>query len=490
METPTHARFPPSPFADKLYTNYCPSTEEVHAIQTYLVEPRRAAAALDTEIAAAQAILDALKARRSHVGHCIDAHEALVAAVRQVPPEILQTIFVACLPERPRVDPASAPLVFTRVCRYWREVARGTPELWSNVEIPRVDALPSALRERFEGAVASWLDCNRTRPVSISFSGAGDSAAKGGAHPNPAFCVQQLHKTAPRLRNLEITGNDVLAEAAFDLAPAQVPLLESFVARTSPSAQNLHLRDLPILSHPNLNRVWLEAAVNPRHLALPWAHLQELSLTCTHDWRSALCLTQNDVVEILSQCPKLVRCLLAITAPADSLLVNQDQPAIHLPLLEELVMPVHKPVQVEDIQLVSLVKMLDAPALRRLCFARKGDETAKEFVHPAPEAAKTLCVAPRELGAETLVDLVKALPRVTALRLVRSPIPMFEELDDGFLAALPMLCPKLESLDCEDGTSVFSEGALCRFVQASSHLRSLNRVRLDMSLQDMDVLMA
>ncbi|EPQ56701.1 hypothetical protein GLOTRDRAFT_138359 [Gloeophyllum trabeum ATCC 11539] len=54
-----------------------------------------------------------------------------------LPSETLSEIFVHCLPEDLEIaNVREAPLVLTRVCRYWREVALATPFLWSGLGIP------------------------------------------------------------------------------------------------------------------------------------------------------------------------------------------------------------------------------------------------------------------------------------------------------------------------------------------------------------------
>lgn len=56
--------------------------------------------------------------------------------------EILSKIFLHCLPAddcgvaSSKVDPREVPLLFTTICRLWRDVALGTPALWSHLQLP------------------------------------------------------------------------------------------------------------------------------------------------------------------------------------------------------------------------------------------------------------------------------------------------------------------------------------------------------------------
>ncbi|KAJ7462144.1 hypothetical protein FB451DRAFT_958239, partial [Mycena latifolia] len=58
-----------------------------------------------------------------------------------LPPEITSEIFIYCLPtsqmarERNTVNPHEAPMLLSHVCRAWREIALGTPALWTTMEL-------------------------------------------------------------------------------------------------------------------------------------------------------------------------------------------------------------------------------------------------------------------------------------------------------------------------------------------------------------------
>ncbi|KAJ7167359.1 hypothetical protein C8R43DRAFT_172467 [Mycena crocata] len=66
--------------------------------------------------------------------------------ILNAPTEILQKIFRRCLeihaPHIPPFSPAEAPLLLSRVCRLWRQIAITTPELWAHlsVSIGRADS--------------------------------------------------------------------------------------------------------------------------------------------------------------------------------------------------------------------------------------------------------------------------------------------------------------------------------------------------------------
>ncbi|KAJ7857884.1 hypothetical protein B0H13DRAFT_1155056 [Mycena leptocephala] len=87
-----------SPFAPQLGTNYCPTDEEVLEIQSLLVQPTLRLKRLDDEIADLQKAIDKLAEERESLGTYVAAHRALISPVRRLPSDIVQEIFIACLP--------------------------------------------------------------------------------------------------------------------------------------------------------------------------------------------------------------------------------------------------------------------------------------------------------------------------------------------------------------------------------------------------------
>ncbi|KAJ7154880.1 hypothetical protein C8R43DRAFT_857362, partial [Mycena crocata] len=62
----------------------------------------------------------------------ISAYKALVSPVRRRPPDIVQEIFLACLPTRHNavMSTRDAPLLLAHICSAWRVLALATPALW------------------------------------------------------------------------------------------------------------------------------------------------------------------------------------------------------------------------------------------------------------------------------------------------------------------------------------------------------------------------
>ncbi|KAG1793954.1 uncharacterized protein HD556DRAFT_1237206 [Suillus plorans] len=84
--------------------------------------------------------------------------------IPRLPAEILSEIFLHSLSDDLPFFPTQrlAPLIFTRICRQWREVALGLPWLWTQ---PRLIA-DDGFRER-ASAYDLWLKRSRGCPLSL-----------------------------------------------------------------------------------------------------------------------------------------------------------------------------------------------------------------------------------------------------------------------------------------------------------------------------------
>ncbi|KAG2057470.1 hypothetical protein BDR06DRAFT_1005105 [Suillus hirtellus] len=95
-------------------------------------------------------------------------HKGLTSPIWYLPTEVLSQVFVHCLPEDKYLSPVSklAPVLLTRICRRWREVAVGTPSLWDRLDVPydltRKRELPFCLD--------IWLKRSRGRLLSLALT--------------------------------------------------------------------------------------------------------------------------------------------------------------------------------------------------------------------------------------------------------------------------------------------------------------------------------
>ncbi|KAF8968698.1 hypothetical protein BDZ97DRAFT_1654581, partial [Flammula alnicola] len=111
-----------------LGTNFVPSDAEVQQIKEYLISPTAELARLDIE-------LEELKLRRQRVYTHIQGYKALISPARRLPREILEEIFICCLPSDHNavMSVLEAPMNLGRICSLWRSIAYTTPRLWSSL---------------------------------------------------------------------------------------------------------------------------------------------------------------------------------------------------------------------------------------------------------------------------------------------------------------------------------------------------------------------
>ncbi|KAK7036316.1 F-box domain-containing protein [Favolaschia claudopus] len=101
----------------------------------------------------------------------------------QLPFELISSIFVLCLPLRRRVRPRlnRAPLNLASVCRDWRAVTMGTPELWTAIflqssQLKLSDAAQDPIDSRLDtrnhcaDLMDLWFTRASGRPLSISLN--------------------------------------------------------------------------------------------------------------------------------------------------------------------------------------------------------------------------------------------------------------------------------------------------------------------------------
>ncbi|KAJ7181459.1 hypothetical protein C8R43DRAFT_911735 [Mycena crocata] len=103
--------------------------------------------------------------QKSKLAPALRAHYG-VHPILSLPVELVALIFFHCLPDRQELNAGTAPLLLTRICGHWRDIALRTPELWSSVffELFHVakDRLVSKMR-----MLKFWLDRGAAHPLTL-----------------------------------------------------------------------------------------------------------------------------------------------------------------------------------------------------------------------------------------------------------------------------------------------------------------------------------
>ncbi|KAF6753187.1 hypothetical protein DFP72DRAFT_425776 [Ephemerocybe angulata] len=128
-----------TPFAKHLDTNYVPSDEELPLIRALIQQKAETLAVLNARI-------KALEVERDAEQSFVQRHIALISPIKRVPDDILSSLFIAFSAlRRNRYEPwptGHPAVILSHVCSHWRQLALGTPVLWSTLKV-YIPPLPS-----------------------------------------------------------------------------------------------------------------------------------------------------------------------------------------------------------------------------------------------------------------------------------------------------------------------------------------------------------
>ncbi|KAJ7465959.1 hypothetical protein FB451DRAFT_418452 [Mycena latifolia] len=320
-----------SPFTSKLGTNYCPQDEEVAQIQTLLAEPTQRLKRLDDEIRDLQKALDQLMEERGRLGEYVDAHRALISPVRRLPLDIIQEIFIACLPTHRNcvMTATEAPILLGRICGSWRSMSLSTPRLWARLHI----VVPSEQRQQNYGiapcnsnseekalrrleTARMWLGRSGECAVSISVQGPKNPVLT--ASTTPGLFLQALIPFASRWERINLTLSPLDLAQLSNLTMADVPRLKSFTIQgvdQFPDNNTIQVDWLGFLRRSELSSISLSGITfSPLDIPLRGNSLTDLSILPAWQPEGSL-ITSEVVLQLLSRFPMLQTCRLDINDP-------------------------------------------------------------------------------------------------------------------------------------------------------------------------------
>ncbi|KAJ7488418.1 hypothetical protein FB451DRAFT_1529786, partial [Mycena latifolia] len=230
--------------------------------------------------------------------------------MRALPPQILQEIFLACLPTSHHavMHTSQAPLLFGRVCSAWRTISLSTPALWASVHVvlpyasdqppPDEELLINAkILQRCE-ALRIWLQRSGDCPLSISL----------WYERHLGIPPQVLEAILPRRRRLKALK--LPHEVVYDLchlSPEDLPLVQVLdIDDTSwePSDPE-YVRFLAI--PPNLGSISFRCQNAHPLPVCSWSRVTHLTLQSR---RSFFTPDLAQTLELLAQSVNLQKCVL------------------------------------------------------------------------------------------------------------------------------------------------------------------------------------
>ncbi|KAJ2935681.1 hypothetical protein H1R20_g1413, partial [Candolleomyces eurysporus] len=275
-----------SPFSEYLDSGYSPSDTEIPLIKALIQQKLNVIDSIDKEINDLEDSLAALKARRKANKIFIRKHQALVAPIKRLPPDILSTVFLACLPAIECPEAAMTPnhpaVVISQVCRHWRQLAFDTPLLWSRVQLilPNVNCNPYYPPRRGRTCCPLLIYMEATESAAGGFVTSHLKLLEGSVLMGLGKLVSLLLTESKRWEQVKFKlaaiGNDPKSQLSrlLFLTPQDVPILRKASIVISP---------LEVLETPMIPGVESESTKFWYGIAMGTIHgqaLQSLTLAC------------------------------------------------------------------------------------------------------------------------------------------------------------------------------------------------------------------
>ncbi|KAK7443465.1 hypothetical protein VKT23_015638 [Stygiomarasmius scandens] len=351
-----------SHFTHLLKTNYSASAEESRLIRGMLKESKQVVDDIDKEIAALRASIKKRLVRRNYIAAKMDAHRALISPIRRLSSELISEIFIHCLSDdhNPVRSIKEAPLLLTRICRLWREIALADPRLWKSlhIHIPyhyNDEGVEKILNQRSLG-MSSWLSRSGSLPISLSFSATyndypGHRSSNSSSRPTEPRAYGDFMRAmlqpefSSRWRYLDLKLTSSILETWLPLKGQGLSSLHTLkldfgddLCWSMSSGERPHdfsLSDL-LQEAPNLRVFSLCNYVhNPYHLPIRWEKLTDLTL-------KSFCyspegLTLQQALSILAKASDSLQAgSFHVSLPIPHVNVHEDQDIVTLPSLRSL----------------------------------------------------------------------------------------------------------------------------------------------------------
>jgi len=389
------------PFSSYLDSNYIPSDEEVVEIKKFLIQPREQLEQMGTEIACLHAELSSVKSKYDSLYHQFNSCASLITLPRRVPNDVLEEIFYQSLPtdRNALLDTKAAPLIFTRICPHWRQVAFANPRLWSTTHIHALpnsynyfhpDKPPPKQDELRATAALEWLKWSGDLPLQISL------IANSDPFGDLLVFDPYLSLLVPFCswwKSLILEGD--LRSFSRILGAANLRSLELLILDFDPSGchednrpEDLisSLSNCGLLAAPSLRRLsirWL-LTMDPTILNVNWSQLTHLELGApSGKWRSLMTMHMSTASEILRVSSRLVSCWIKIDVWEGS---SSPIHLMQLPLLRQL------SIDIEG-YILPFTENLEVPTLQelKLRVINNGIATASQETMSITRLASPLC---------------------------------------------------------------------------------------------------
>ncbi|KAK7018877.1 hypothetical protein R3P38DRAFT_2978825, partial [Favolaschia claudopus] len=416
-----------------------------------------------------------------------------MSPMRRVPLDILEQIFIACLPAHRNcvMSAQEAPVLLGRVCSSWRALAFSAPRLWSllHIALPNPDDSSASrdvcafkVAQRLEVASA-WLGRAGNCPLSVSVERNVHTRSAAFNTNAQDDVLELLVPYASRWHDISLPISSPGHKTLSELSEDDVPLLRFLSLSLPQISSEFAWSPSDILHAVNLSRFqFAGGGVIPSGLPLRWNTLTDLSLRPS-SWNAQQNLTCETALDILSKCHALRRCQLLIQGVAEFQVLPTDV-TIQSSLLRVFELECPKtPIRTSGY----LLDHFSHLELEDFSLLGSGDWEDRDNIQDLTSALvrcpqlRSVVIQADMFSKLFLVDLIRGLPS-TVQRLKMFGVRGWDDdsLDNDVLQVLetsadrPVGCPGLRQLILQ-GVHLITDDALLHFtVSRSPTLRLLD----------------
>lgn len=257
---------------------------------------------MDTEIEDLDSIIERMALFRARLARTRNQHILL----SRLPTEVMAEIFHFCLATSPPIDAippvaTTIPFVLGAVCRSWRNLAWGLPQLWDTFHC-RLSMKKAPIQAIL---LKEWLSRTNHHLLSIVISMQDGEKWDVDSPAIPTDCMEILVRYCRRWQYISLTLPQAWHEQ-LSRVRGNLPNLQS-LALCPPGRCVFEMMDMfseaPALTELNLGYYYL------RNLVFPWKQLVSITLASP---------SIDEALEILRRCPLLRSCHFPnLTPPED-----------------------------------------------------------------------------------------------------------------------------------------------------------------------------
>ncbi|KAL1662574.1 hypothetical protein GGF50DRAFT_116863 [Schizophyllum commune] len=327
-----------------LRNNVLPEADE-NAVKAILPVLKSDVDVYDEQIRRLEETLHALRPRRDATEASITQLSSLLAPIRRLPREILDTICLYSLPsDWTTADMGSVKLPFAQICHTWREVALASSRVWAHMSLGRDSPHKRYYRkQRWRDIMPVYIRRSRAHAVSLSalpFT-ENDVVSNG-------FFWKLVGEVADRLSTLRLRLWSSLRVENF---PSALPALT-----TLELGLQEHLRPDKLVGTLQLRHTATSIRsltlfeIHPHRIDVEWSRLRELVLTAMNVG------TEEEILAAVRRCINLEYLEIGLHSCIDEeeIGMEDDVALIHLRKLKTLRGALH------------IVPILRAPLLQEL----------------------------------------------------------------------------------------------------------------------------